>query len=84
MKVTCEGCGQPVECQVEENPQILNHPSMSVLVLSHAKSGYCFNCKSQVAVFLRGANLVLAARHVSGPKSSIVVAPASALPEAKR
>lgn len=77
MKVVCERCGELVDV-MDPDQQILNDPRSSVLVLHHPKEGYCFTCKSKVALFLKGAQCMLTARPC-GAKPNILVAPASAL-----
>lgn len=84
MKAICEGCGSEIDFKVDEEPRILNVPAMSVAVLSHPHTGYCFVCKTRVALFLGGVTLHCQARLVNEPKSPIVIAPVGALPREPR
>lgn len=84
MKAVCEGCGSEIDFKVDEEPRILNVPAMSVAVLSHPHTGYCFVCKTRVALLLAGVSLHLRARPVQEQKPPIVIAPAGALPKVPR
>lgn len=81
MKIACTKCGELVDVPDMPQPQIMNTPGVSLLVLEHPKPGFCLTCKAQVAVLIKGANLSLLAAPVVTPQKSIIVAPGAALPK---
>jgi hypothetical protein len=85
MKAICAGCHEPVEIPDPAAPEFLNNPNTSVLIIQHPNTGYCFNCKTSVALFLRGAQLALEAKPTQAKSQSpIVLAQADALRKVKQ
>jgi hypothetical protein len=65
-----------VEIEDMPQPQIMNTPGTSLILLEHSKQGFCLSCKLPVAVALRGANLQLQAVPVAPPvQQPIILAP---------
>jgi hypothetical protein len=57
-------------------PQFMNTPGASVILLEHPKQAVCLGCKSTVAVALVGANLQLQAMPVApAAQQPIIVVP---------
>lgn len=75
MQLKCKQCGTPVDVHDMPQPQIMNTPGASVVLLEHPKIATCVCCKANVAVMLVGANLQLEAVPVK-PPSPIVLAKA--------
>lgn len=84
MKAVCQGCFEPVDFPDPAEPEFFNSPNKSLLIVDHPKAGYCFNCKTPVALFLRSAQITLEARPVQKKQQSpIIVASAGAVPKVK-
>lgn len=80
MKMMCGGCNELIEVADIPQPEILNQPKVSVIVVNHPKTTFCLNCKKPVTPFVTGANLHLNAVPLQAA-SPIVIAPGSALPK---
>lgn len=80
MQVMCTRCGLPVKFPDLQQPQIMNTPGASLVLVEHPQTSFCLTCKTKVAIMLQGANLhFLAAPVVEEKKSPIVIAPAGVL-----
>ncbi len=81
MKVECAKCKEPVDMPDIPQPQIFGRPDVSVVIVQHPRTGYCFNCKERVALHLAKIDLGMTAKSIEPlkPPSPLVIAPASAL-----
>jgi hypothetical protein len=76
MQIACAKCGTPVDMQDLPQPQIMNTPGASLILVEHPKQGFCLNCKVPVAVILTGANLQLQVMPIAPAKQNpIIIAP---------
>jgi hypothetical protein len=76
MQVVCLGCKESVELPDVRQPQIVNMPSVSILVLEHPQQGMCPRCLTPITATMMGAQLALAAAPVPAEvQQSIVLAP---------
>jgi hypothetical protein len=76
MKINCSGCKQLVDVPDLPPPEVLNTVSTSLVVVHHAKQGFCLTCKIPVYIHLQGANLQLVAVPVPKPQQQpIILAP---------
>jgi hypothetical protein len=78
VKIMCQKCNELLDMKDPEQPQIFNTTGMSVLIVEHAKPGFCPNCKTQVAITMVGAQVRLMAAPIAPPKeASVIVMPGS-------
>jgi hypothetical protein len=85
MKVICVECNTPLEWP-DVHPQILENPSISLVAIPHGATGWCHVCKAKVGLSLRNVQAALVATPIAQekPKSPIIIAPASLLPNGGR
>jgi hypothetical protein len=52
MQAICAGCKQLIDMPDLQNPNVVNMPGVSILIVEHSKVGWCPNCKLGVAHYI--------------------------------
>jgi hypothetical protein len=77
MQVMCSGCKQPIELDPPSAPQIMNLPTVSMIVVEHAEQGFCPNCNTAVTAQITGLGgmLLVAAPVPPAAQKRLIVVP---------
>jgi hypothetical protein len=76
MKIMCAGCHQPIDTPDLGQPQIMNLPTASILVVEHSTQVMCPNCKVPVVAAIAAAQLALVGALIpAAEQKSIILAP---------
>jgi hypothetical protein len=76
MTIVCQGCRKQIELPDLPQPQIMNLPGASILIVEHSAQTMCPNCLQPVVPAIAGANLALIGTLVpSKQQQSVILAP---------
>ena len=74
MKLICSKFQSQIEIPAVSDPQVINRPGLSLIIIEHPQTGYCATCDMRVAAYVMGAQVSIVGAHVPPGPSPILIA----------